>query len=218
MGRWLEIAGLAALLALGVACQLGITDPLWLQHLRLSPSEIGENSAFALAGLVAHAALVGFLAFRRRNAIHGLLPRDSRLRTWHVVFAAVLFVACAAHLTRYVDRTKTQFAAVSYAAQLGVTALFFVLDFANLLLILAAAPFDAVRAIRESFARLNWDRVLPWILAAWTVAASLLLGWVALDQVPHIPDELCYIFQAECLARGIFWDPPRRTRTRSRST
>ena len=33
----------------------------------------------------------------------------------------------------------------------------------------------------------------------------LFLGWVALDQVPHIPDEVCYVFQAECLARGVLW-------------
>ena len=102
---------------------------------------------------------------------------------------------------------KPQFAVLSYSAQLGVTAFFFVINLLNLVLILLAVPVDAVRSIRERFARLNWDRVLPWILAAWTVAASLLLGWVALDQVPHIPDELCYIFQAECLARGIFWGP-----------
>jgi 4-amino-4-deoxy-L-arabinose transferase-like glycosyltransferase len=198
------IAALALLI--GVTGQLGITNPLWLQYFRISPSEIGGSANLAfLACIACQLAYVAAELARRSSSLGQLLPRDSlrRVRGWRWILGGALFVASAAHLTRYVN--KPQFAALSYGAQLGAAAVFFALNLANVALIFSASPVESLGSIRERLAHADWDRKLPWILAAWTVAASLFLGWIALDQVPHIPDELSYLFQAECFARGVSW-------------
>jgi hypothetical protein len=204
--EWTTVAGLTSILIIGVMGQLGITDPLWLQHLRISPSESGGFTNLFLLFCVAVQA-VCVLGFSTLNTtpLRSLLPGGwrSRIRWHHWLLGGVLFVASAVHLTRYVD--KAQFAALSYGAQLFATALLVAIDLLNLVLVFISVPVEAVRAVRERFARLDLERALPWILAAWVLAASLLLGFFALDFVPHIPDELSYVFQAECLARGVLW-------------
>jgi 4-amino-4-deoxy-L-arabinose transferase-like glycosyltransferase len=206
--RWAACARLGTMLLLGIVGQLGLTEPLWLQRLRIAPSEFrgltSLDGLFVALIFVQCVMVVGFTFGMWRSHIRDLLPWRRRAIGWtRVIAGALLFVACAAHLTRYVD--KPQFSVLSYGAQIVATALLWLLNLVNVLLVFAAVPVDAARRVRDWFAALRWDRAIPWALAAFAFAASLLLGWVALDQVPHIPDELSYLFQAECFARGLYW-------------
>ena len=46
-------------------------------------------------------------------------------------------------------------------------------------------------------------------LAAWAFLAALVLGWIAYEHHPHVPDEVAYLLHAEYLAAGrLHLDPP----------
>ena len=221
---WTFVAVPASALIVAVTAQLAITDPMWLQHFRLTYSAGGKWWLLALIGLVVAVmriliyfggAWFGQHEFRCIAMRESLRPAWIRSIRWHQwLLAAVLFVATAAHLTRYVD--KKHFAVGSYLAQLGLAAVFLAINLAALIAIFAAAPVDAVSAIKQKFARLRWDRALPWILAAWVFAVSLLLGFLALDFVPHIPDELATSSRPSASRAGS--SGPTRPRAPSRST
>src|SRR5262245_7027098 len=135
-----------SLLAIGTASELLLTDPMWLQHLRISPGDLEANrwNVAWLAIALLHAVVVSVVAWRRRSEMRalgrGIL---GKLRPVHWVAGVVVFVACAAHVTRYVN--KPQFAATSYAAQLGLTAIFFAANVLNVVLIAMSAPVERIR-------------------------------------------------------------------------
>jgi hypothetical protein len=57
---------------------------------------------------------------------------------------------------------------------------------------------NALRSLSKPF---------PWIVAAWTVVVSALLAWFVFEAVPHIPDDISYLFQAKYLASGRLYLP-----------
>jgi len=48
----------------------------------------------------------------------------------------------------------------------------------------------------------RWDRVLPWLTAAWVIVACAILSRLVFDGVPHNDDSVAYLFQAKMLAHG----------------
>jgi len=50
-------------------------------------------------------------------------------------------------------------------------------------------------------------RRLPWICAVWVVIVSSLLAWLALGRMPHVPDEVGYLFQAKYFSTGHLYLP-----------
>ena len=165
----------AGLLAIGTASlQLLLTDPMWLQHLRISPGDLQANpwNAAWLAIALLHAVVVSVAISRRRSEMRALTKGVlGRLQGIHWIVGLVVFVACAAHVTRYVN--KSQFAAASYAAQLGLTAIFFAANVLNLALVVMSAPVERLRALGERLSGTGWERKLPLILAAWTFLDAL---------------------------------------------
>jgi hypothetical protein len=78
---------------------------------------------------------------------------------------------------------------------------------ANLILAAAAIPRGA------------WERVLAWesrsrsnlvrLAAGWVLIVASLLHWFVLDGMPHVPDEVAYVFQAKYISAGhLFLSPP----------
>ena len=74
----------------------------------------------------------------------------------------------------------------------------------------------AATSIPESrWANINtyWQRLdkrrLPWFCALWVVVVSSLLAWLALGRMPHVPDEVGYLFQAKYFSIGrLYLQPP----------
>jgi hypothetical protein len=48
---------------------------------------------------------------------------------------------------------------------------------------------------------------LPYFAALWVVIVSSVLAWLPLDAMPHIPDEVAYIFQAKYISTGHVYLP-----------
>ena len=76
----------------------------------------------------------------------------------------------------------------------------------NLILAAAAMPSDLLlRAdgwIKTTLASLSGIKLLPWVLALWVTVVSAALCWFVLDRVPHIPDDVGYLFQAKYFSLG----------------
>ena len=52
-----------------------------------------------------------------------------------------------------------------------------------------------------------WDRRLPWLAAAWVLGITSFIAVVVLDGIPHIDDDIVYLFQAKYYALGRLWLP-----------
>src|SRR5262249_32608978 len=51
------------------------------------------------------------------------------------------------------------------------------------------------------------DRLLPWVVAGWVTGLAVLLMWLVFEGVPHIPDDVSYLFQAKYFATGHLYLP-----------
>jgi 4-amino-4-deoxy-L-arabinose transferase-like glycosyltransferase len=50
--------------------------------------------------------------------------------------------------------------------------------------------------------------VIAGALAAGALAAGIVMAWYVTERVPHLEDEITYLFQARIFARGALWAPP----------
>jgi hypothetical protein len=76
----------------------------------------------------------------------------------------------------------------------------------NLALAAATLPDEALEELKMRWRARNTSR-LPRMVALWVVAVASLLAWVVLERMPHMPDEVAYIFQAKYLAAGKLYLP-----------
>ena len=76
----------------------------------------------------------------------------------------------------------------------------------NLILVVAAVPEGAWQTCRNAWEKLP-PRRFAQLAALWVMVIASLLHWVALDGMPHIPDEVAYIFQAKYISAGNLYLP-----------
>lgn len=201
-------SALVGLLLIGIGGQIGLTDPLWLQSLRLGTIISGEGLARVFAGaILLQAVVVGGLCWGRRRELLRLrwpVPGATRAAA-----ALLLFVGSAAHATLYVPSGDFR----RYAIEMTVAALLLTLNLLHLHAIVTAAPLDRLlRVSARARDALSWpgvrsrvtplDARLPAYLAVFVFATAGLLSFTVLDRMPHIPDAVAYRFQAEQLALG----------------
>ncbi len=77
---------------------------------------------------------------------------------------------------------------------------------ANLALAAATLPLTVLELLSARWRERN-TKTIPWLAALWVVAVSSLLAWVVLERMPHVPDEVAYIFHAKYLAAGKVYLP-----------
>jgi hypothetical protein len=96
--------------------------------------------------------------------------------------------------------------AAMHLAKAGLGLFIFAVSALNLALAAAAFPREVWERIVARWQA--WDRKrLPWIAALWVVVVSSLLCWIALDGLPHVPDEVAYLFHAKYFAAGRLYLP-----------
>jgi 4-amino-4-deoxy-L-arabinose transferase-like glycosyltransferase len=198
-----------ALLLAGQACALEL---LWAgPHIRLQMFRgwgelLRGPRAIFFAAFLLQTTIVLWGARKYWPAIRRHLPK---LLSWPQALLLLLLLAysattiapewaqalAAGHLRELAVRSASHGTKVALGLLISVTSL--------LNLVLAVATIPAT----------HWDRVvawwrasdrhwIPWAAAAWVVILSSLLAWVVLERVPHVPDEVCYIFQAKYFAEG----------------
>jgi hypothetical protein len=218
-GRWsLAMAGLAALVlawalrqgraawgllaALWLLAGMGalwLTEPLWFPAPRLRPQGPAD---LAMMGLVAAEGLAALLVLLRARP--GARP-GARMRAdlaWLLAGFGPLRLLVFLLLTAAFAVSPMGFLGTGdlagYAVKLVAAAGFAGISLLGLLA-LAGLP-----APELPFAPMRLSPVLPALVA---FAASALLARYGLQAVPHVEDELAYLFQARTYAAGAFWTP-----------
>lgn len=216
--RGRRAAALAGLFVIGAAAQLGLLNPLWLHYLRLRPHEIREPLALlSLAALAVQAGVVLALGWRAA----GEFVRGIRIfaRGFALPAMALLFLAAAAHVTPvWLHRHETLYR-LGFAAQLLASGGILLLNLAHLVLIVRAHPGDSLRRAWERLRTAvsfpgedreptRMDRALPFLLAGIVFAVAAVMSLGVWGRIPHIQDEVAFLFQARCYAQGRLDLPP----------
>lgn len=173
----------------GGAAQLYMTEALWFPALHLRPQNAREWIAVAVM-----AAEVGVaLAVLARLGIGRLAAEAGRRLGWgRIAIFVALTTLFAAPILNYVGRG----AGPAYAAHLVV---------GGGLLALHLLVLIAMSLVPSPVSGLY--RLSPVVPAVFAVAASLALGAFAFQHLPHVEDEVAYLFQARTFAAGALSAP-----------
>ncbi len=213
---WRRTALLASGLVLATAAQLTATHPSWLQFLDARLWRLQEDplllAAWGVIGL--QVLFAGRFATLHRATIRDALRPFGRPS--FIAAGVAIYVACAVHYTRAFDAAEHRLdvgAMAEVLFQFLVTSVLVATNLLHLAALAASMPAGDLGAAQRELRHYvslpggelpptALDRVLPWLLAAFAFGASALFAWRALDRVPHVPDEVAYLFQAQCLAAG----------------
>ncbi len=212
--RWSAAAGWAALALAGQACALEL---LWAGHgIRLQMFQgwgvlLNTWRVFFFAGVFLQAALAAWGAWKN------WFVQDARgwgaFRSFFSLPQAAVFLALTTFgaVTIAPEVAQALVGGAGLAARLAVQAsklalaLFLLaVSLANLALAAAALPADAVDNLAQRWALRSAEsrRRLPWLAAGWVVFVSSLLAWLVMERMPHLADEVCYLFQAKYFSTG----------------
>ena len=201
-GTWRRCVTILGLAAVGQACSLSLIDaPNYTVLQRSFPwQELVAGRRLFLFGELLQAAILLPMLWRKRRAIGGFLR--AVLAPWKVLALAAVWMLIA---------TNASFDLKRYASDEALMVWIMAVSLGWTVLAAAAAPADGVRAlvkgVNDRIADRNWDRRLPWICAALVVVASAGICWVVFGGIPHVPDEVSYLFQAKYFAAGKLYLP-----------
>jgi len=210
-----EAAAWMALLLAGQACALQLVwagPNIRLQMFRGWGELLKGPRAIFVGALLLHAALVLWGMRRYWLAVRS---HTMRLVSWPQLLVLLVLLAFSATTIApewaqslaagdwrgLAIRTATHGTKVALGLLIAVTGLL------NLILTVAALPEARWERV-VTWWRGSERRWLPWAAAAWVIVVSSLLAWLVLERVPHVPDEVCYIFQAKYFTEGRLWVPP----------
>lgn len=179
---------LAGTLILGSAAQMWLTQPLWFPRLQISPSRPSDLlmlAVLACQGALAIRVLVSRLSWQ--NVRSGA----NRFGMFKVLMFAALTPAFTVSVMGYVGYGYWS----SFAVQIVLGGALVSLHLMTLAALLSVPP--PVAKVRIS----------PALLASTGFLASLALGALAFQHVPHVEDEVAYLFQARTFAAGAITTP-----------
>jgi len=207
--RWKKFAFWFTLTLIGQAVALQLIDAgplLHYQHYKpldrlLSDSPLlllflGVQSVFVIVGLGSH-----------WQAIGGWLNR--RWQLWQLLVLALIFVIPAAAFSRDVS---------FYLVELVFAVLVQVLNLGNVILLVWAIPAESLIGVQQKIEMVlgtaNDETTEPGGLdrfaicaALWVMLLTAALAYFIYDRIPHIPDEVIYLFHARYFANGLLTIP-----------
>ncbi len=210
--RWRAAAGWIGLALAGQACSLQL---LWVgPDIRLQlfygwSTLLRSSHGIFLVTLLLQAAIVLWGARQFWPEVKSRLPRILSWQAGLILLALQAYAVITIHPEVARAFVGGGFArqAVLHATKVALGLLIFGVGALNLALAAAAIPSNTWESLVVRWQRANRVR-LPWLCALWVVVVSSLLAWSALDRMPHVPDEVAYIFQAKYFARGHLYLPP----------
>ncbi len=174
----------------------------------------GEWSALAHGGallslgvLMLQACVCVWCACRQWSRL-----RDGALRlapTWQLALVLCISGFALAIPTVSVGR---------FAGELVLAALVTSVSASNLVLAALEIPEDTLRRwvdpidarltlFSRSTAPRPWDRALPWCAALWVLGVGSVIAVFVFERLPHVDEDIIYLFQAKTLAAGRLWLP-----------
>ena len=171
-------------LFIGGAAQLWLTEPLWFPALRLGPDSSGD---IMMMGLIAFQGLVTAFFLLSRDFTRGLGNVISKMGLFRrVVFLALsaLFVVSPLGYLSYGGYFDYVTHIIGGGAMIGL----------NLCTIAAMLGTDDPGLGKRTFH--------PLVPAGIAMLVSGLLAWFAFERLPHVEDEVAFLFQAKTFAGG----------------
>lgn len=214
--RWQRCAALFSLAIAGQACALQLLDAppysvyqryfSWNQAEFSWPRLLDQAYLFPLVGLLIQTIIVlGFsrtLLPKAKNYFYSVMtPRKGVLLVSFILFVSVLF---SQNVLRY-------------GFELLFTMCLAIVGLLNLVLVASSVPTEFLTEVNQAFKRRvgndsiklasRFNRVIPWLLAAWVVAVASAIASSVFERVPHIPDDVSYLFQAKYFSTGQLFLP-----------
>ena len=175
----------------GSAAQLYLTDPLWFPALRFAlrgPADLLMVTLLALEAAAAGLVLATHRPGRLWSVAKGAFG------SWRLLALLALGFALSVSVMGY----AVQGAWGSWIKHLVAASALMAVHMA-MILALAQTPKPRPLTGWLETGRLSTG---PLMLAFMATLASLLLGWFAFQAMPHVEDELAYLFQARSFAQG----------------
>ncbi|MEO8367659.1 MAG: glycosyltransferase family 39 protein [Candidatus Solibacter sp.] len=199
---WQRPVAILGIAAVGQACALGLVDtPNYavLQRPFAVQDLFGSRRLFVLGQLL-QATILAPMLWRRRRAIGDLLSQV--LPFWKVALLAATFVVIAANASFDLRR---------FALDIAVSVWAMAVSLGWLGLACEAAPAQELgsvfRFLSERLASPAWERRLPWCCGAAVFLTSAAICHFVYGGVPHVPDEVSYLFQAKYFSLGRLYLP-----------
>lgn len=180
---------LAFFLVVGGAAQLYVTDPLWFPALHLRPNNWKE---WATIGVVSAEALVALMVLLRVGSGRFWALADQHLGRRKIL----AFILMTAFLSVPLLGFAVRQAGGAYLAHVLVA-----LVLVPVHLLVMAAMTQVESPISGLY------RLSPLVPAVVTLLVSLALVWFAFERIPHVEDEVAYLFQAKTFAGGALTAP-----------
>lgn len=185
-----RFGAVAALLILGSAAQLWLTQPLWFPALRLRHHGLADYAMIMLIAVQAVTAVTILVN-------EGQLARIGRLFGAFGLVKVLVFLALSgAFSVSVLGDMQAGFAARAFAQHLIAASVMIGINLATLAALLAQTP--------PRLPQLFGGPALP---AAVALAAASMLAWFGFERMPHVEDELAYLFQARLFAEGLLTAP-----------
>ncbi len=200
---------LFALAMAGQACALLLIDvrPYAVFQHYVSWPVLLSNPPLAAWGVLAHAVIVGALAWRWRTRLRALLTGvfPGRALLWLAAGTGAALVVPAVSVAHVAGELLTA-GLVSVIAAL--TLLLGALAISDQTLGRATSWIGARLTLRSPDAtERRWDRQLPFVVAASVTIAAAVSNVVVLERLPHIDDSVSNLFQAKYFSLGQLYLP-----------
>ena len=180
---------LAFFLIVGGAAQLYVTDTMWFAALHLDPVNWKE---WATIGVIASEALTAAVVLAGAGPALILSETQKRLGFGRIALFVLLTGILSVPLLGFVARG----AGAAYAAHIIV---------GIALVSIHLSVLAAMSQVKSPISGLY--RLSPLVPATVTLIVSLALGYYAFERMPHVEDEVAYVFQAETFAGGALTAP-----------
>jgi len=188
LGGWL-FGALVATLIIGGSAQLWLTDPLWFPALRFKTDGTMD---LAMIGLIAVQAGIAGTILLAKGALGAILPAIRRFGLVRLaLFLALLALASVSIM--------------GYLAHGGMRSYILHVIAGGIVAAINLATFWAMGLSRlPDTGGKTFTAIVP---AAFALVAAALLAWFAFERLPHVEDEVAYIFQAKTFAGGALTVP-----------
>jgi hypothetical protein len=206
-GRWAAAARWFALAAIGQAVALQMIDAgplIHYQHYRLDSS----SSTVWIVVLLVQTALV--VAGGRGHVRTLGAWRTRRWAGWRLAGVALAALACAAALSRD---------PLTYGLEIWFAVFVEAVNAANLLLMAAAIPSEALPSLQQQIDRWIGAKTTAWSAepgridrfalgaGVWMTGLTAVLAAFIYERHPHVPDEVIYLYPAYYFAHGMLGMP-----------
>lgn len=188
----LTLPGLMLLLLfVGGASQLFVTQPLWYPALRIPPRSAIEMAMYAI--ILGQAAISAFVLSRHSGG-----PKVSQVISVLGPGRTALFLLLSGAFTVPILNHLRLNEIDVYFIQLAAGLILVLINLVTAIAIAATVP----RGLNVP-AGWRWAGCMATVF----LTATLVLEWFAFERVPHVQDELAYMFQAQTYAGGALYVP-----------